>query len=963
MTLARAAAGLLLAAAAAAAAPAARAQVVPPGGRWRTIDTEHFRVSFLAPLEPQARRAAAQAEIAWTRLARHLHPPRGRIDLVVADNVDYSNGFTTVFPTNRITIYILPPLDVPSLQFYDSWYEELETHELTHAFHLDRTRGWWNVAQHVFGRAPLLFPNAYEPAWITEGLAVYEESALTGAGRVKGTTSEMVVRSTAQRGEFPDFDRWSLATTRYPYGDIPYDYGAEYLNWLAVLHGDSTIRALVERTSVRPVPFFYNGAAEEAFGITFANGWSLWRDSIRAQVSGFADPARPVPGWKDLTHDGHTAIRPRWSDDGSLVYLGNLGKSFTAAYAIDSGGARREIGRRNSGDTNVPVDDGSILFAQLEYGDPYHVRSDLWRQIGGRVTRLTDGARLAQPDVRDDGRIVAVRYEPGTTSLVMVSRDGRTIVPVTGVAADTEWAEPRWSPDGHRIAATRWTRGGYADVVVLDTAGRVLRAFTHDRAFDASPAWTPDGKAVLFSSNRTGFTELYVALVADSAPPRLISRSSTAITYPSVAPDGRTFAAVRYDADGEHVGVAPLDTAGAAPAPLDTIFVAPPFPATPADSSPARAYSPFPALWPHYWLPVLGTNTMSDLTFGAYTSGNDVIGRHAYFAQALVDPWQHQNTFNAGYAYAGLGQPVLTLAASQYWDQFGVYDSTATVIGSLFRRTRTLDVGAVVRRLRAYSTAFVSLAGGLEERHYTTAPDTLLADLPSYYQSDERFWTLAATAGYANAAQPIQGVSPEDGVSALVAGTFKWHEGTSEIWSEALQGSLAAYLALAHGSFAHPVLRARGALGTATGQNPSVFDLGGVSGGGAMLLPGVVLGSPRFFPVRGFPPGVESGTKAAAGTVELVLPLAALHHGFGFFPLFLDRSSLTLFSDAGSAWGQYTAGDAQTNLVASVGGELTIFVGVPYDAAYSLRLGVAAPVHNGSGIAVPAATFYVTLGY
>jgi len=196
----------------------------------------------------------------------------------------------------------------------------------------------------------------------------------------------------------------------------------------------------------------------------------------------------------------------------------------------------------------------------------------------------------------------------------------------------------------------------------------------------------------------------------------------------------------------------------------------------------------------------------------------------------------------------------------------------------------------------------------------------------------------------------------------VVAGSVKWLDGTSGVWSETLQGSLSAYLALGHGSFAHPVLRARGALGTAGGQNPAAFDLGGVSGGDVMLLPGVNLGASRFFPVRGFNPGIETGTKIAAGTVELVLPLAALHRGFGCFPLFLDRTSVTLFGDAGSAWGPSTAGDAQTNAIASLGGELTIFVGIPYDAPFALRLGAAFPVVNNSGVAVPSATFYITLG-
>ncbi len=938
----------------------AAAQGVPPDGNWRTITTAHFRVHFLPQVEGPARRAAAQAEIAYAKLAAHLHTPRGVVDLVIADNVDFSNGFTTVFPTNRITIYALPGLDDPSLEFYDSWFEQITTHELTHTFQLDRTAGWWAIGQDVLGRAPLLFPNTYEPAWMTEGLAVYYESALTDAGRVNGTISSMVVRSTAQQRALPYYDRWSLATTVYPYGNISYDYGAEFLDYLATVHGEPSLGDLVERASRRPIPFTYNGAASGAFGISFADGWQRWRDSLALAVHGLPPAAEPMNGWRDLTHTGYDALRPRWADDGSLLYAGNLGKSFTAAYSLDTTGAERSEGRRNSGDTQVPMSNGGILYAQLEYTDPYHVRSDLYTELAGKKTKLTHGARLAQPDARGDGAIVAVRYEPATTTLVRVSADGRAITPLTGTAADTEWAEPRWSPNGALIAATRWTRGAYADVVVMDTAGRIVRTFTHDRAFNASPSWSPNGRAVLFTSNRTGAQNVYIALVEGDAPPRRIGNASTGMFYPTLSPDGRTLVAVRYDADGDHVGIAPFDTSGAAPTPLDSSFLAPPYAAAVSDSSPSTSYSPFPALWPHYWLPAIALNTLNGVTFGAYTSGSDVIGRHAYYVQALFDPWHYQNVFDAAYAYAGLGQPVMSLEATQYWDQFN--DPIGPSGGTLFRRTRAMNLTATLRRLRVYSTAFASLSAGILQKHYTTTPDSLLPLLPAYYSSDPDFWSVGAAAGYANAATPPTGVSPEDGISTNVAATFRWLDGESALWSQSLQASMSGYVALAHGSFAHPVLRARVAAGATSGSNPMLFDLGGVSGGGVVLLPGVTLGSPRYFPVRGFTAGVESGERIVSGTVELVLPLAGIHHGFGFFPIFLDRSSLTLFSDAGSSWAPGESGGASTRPVASAGAEVTIFVGVPYDAAYALRFGVAVPYENQSGVATPAVTFYFTLG-
>jgi len=82
---------------------------VDPRGAWRTLSTAHFRVHFTPALEEQGRRAAANAERAYELLARELTPPRGPIDLVLADNVDFSNGFASIFPSNRIVLYAQPP--------------------------------------------------------------------------------------------------------------------------------------------------------------------------------------------------------------------------------------------------------------------------------------------------------------------------------------------------------------------------------------------------------------------------------------------------------------------------------------------------------------------------------------------------------------------------------------------------------------------------------------------------------------------------------------------------------------------------------------------------------------------------------------------------------------------------------------------------------------------------------------
>src|SRR5439155_5359339 len=149
---------------------------VAPNKSYRTIHTAHFYVTFTAATEPMARRLAVDAERAYGLLASELHPPRGPIDILVADDADLSNGSATPYPTNRIVVYANPPLEASSLRFTDDWAAMVITHELTHIFHLDRSRGIWRLGQWIFGRSPYLFPNTYAPSWLTEGLAVYSES-------------------------------------------------------------------------------------------------------------------------------------------------------------------------------------------------------------------------------------------------------------------------------------------------------------------------------------------------------------------------------------------------------------------------------------------------------------------------------------------------------------------------------------------------------------------------------------------------------------------------------------------------------------------------------------------------------------------------------------------------------------------------------------------------------------------
>ena len=931
---------------------------VRPDAAWRTIPTEHFRVHFAPATEPLARRAAVDAERAYVQLARELVPPRGTIDLVISDDADYSNGYASTFPTNRIVVFAHPPVDALSLRNYGDWMMLVITHELTHVFHLDRVRGPWSGLQRVFGRNPALFPASYEPSWLIEGLAVYYESRLTGVGRLQSSDHRAIARATALGGTFPRLADVSLSSTHFPGGGAVYVYGSLLFDELARAHGDSGVPRFVERSSGQLIPFFLDRAARKSFGATFTDAWHAVRDSARA---GAGVARAPMPGWRPLASGFDFAEDPRWRDS-TLIVSANTGKETSAAYEIEPSGRRRRLGRRVGGGANSPLADGSLLFAQLEFDGPYVVRSDLYIESRNGTRRLTRNARLSQPDARADGEIVAIRLEAGTTEPVRVARDGSRLWPLVAASLDTQWAEPRWSPDGARIVAVRIPRGGFSDIVVLDSSGRVLSVVDREsRSVSASPAWTADGKRIVFASDRTGVRELYVAN-ADPMPDRAsvpvrISDAATALAFPEPRPLGTSgaateLAAVHLTADGYVIGMAPIpggdalvDTSGAVAA------AGRHFPDVSTVTTTSRRYSAWRTLVPRYWFPIIDGGN-GETRFGASTSANDVIGRHAYVAEA----WAGSRGIEQGgalyYEWAGLANPLADISVDQSWDALGaIVDSNNVALGTLRRRMRTAAASLVWRRQRTRSVIAFRLGGQYEWRDYAADTRELLSQLSPFYARTRELPAVIATIAASNAQRPSRSISPEDGLGAHLSAERHWEARVKASAYSRLTGAVTGYRSLGLPGYAHHVLALRAAGGWTNAVDGTELTIGG-STGDEVAIATTNVGGRREFPIRGYQAGSLGGTRVLAGSAEYRAPAFRPSRGIRFLPLFIDRTAVTLFSDVATAWCSASlvaarrCGSASRpgSPLVSAGAELLAETAFPYDAPLLLRLGYAAPV-------------------
>ena len=95
----------------------------------------------------------------------------------------------------------------------------------------------------------------------------------------------MIIASTARTHGMLGIDKWSLATTRYPYGDIAYGDGSLFIDYLARTRGAPSIGQFVERVERRhdSVPPESHGASRDSASRSATRGASGRIASRRAR--------------------------------------------------------------------------------------------------------------------------------------------------------------------------------------------------------------------------------------------------------------------------------------------------------------------------------------------------------------------------------------------------------------------------------------------------------------------------------------------------------------------------------------------------------------------------------------------------------------------------------------------------------------------------------------------------------
>ncbi len=595
------------------AAAGARAQPYDPAFRWRTLETPRFRVHYHQGEEALAQDVAREAERAHALLAPKLGSSPRRTEIVLSDDQDEANGMATPLPYDTIRLFAVPPASGSELQDYRSWLRQLVQHEYTHILHLDRIGGIPAVVNRVFGK--VWPPNGLTPSFMIEGLAVLNESEGDPAsGRNASAQFDMEARALALDGPFPRLDEVSNPFLRWPLGDVPYLLGGRFMGFLQARYGPDAIAGFIAEQGATVWPYAPSWAGRRWFG---GNGFpELWAEYVEAERA-YAEGRRawirerPVTQPTPLTRRGGELLHPRFSPDGTFVAYRERGLDEAPGLrrvALDG----RDLGRVTVVDANGALALASPHEAVVAIGEVFHeyrVYDDLYRVNldSGDRRRITRGERATDPDVATDGTVVYVRRTGGGTMALVRRRPGEE-AEVLFAHRGAEVYRPRIAPDGR--VAFELHEGGRRDIAVWHD-GRVVRA-TDDDALDTAPAWTPDGRFVLFASDRGGVLNLH-AWEASSGQVRQVTNVELGAQEPDVSPDGRTIVFLSYSRAGYDLATIPFDEATwlepFPPPPVPSVATAP----TAAEVSlpdplPSRAYSAWPTVGPTFWFPLVSSD-------------------------------------------------------------------------------------------------------------------------------------------------------------------------------------------------------------------------------------------------------------------------------------------------------------------------------------------------------------------
>lgn len=251
----------------------------------------------------------------------------------------------------------------------------------------------------------------------------------------------------------------------------------------------------------------------------------------------FAPASQSARHFSAITNFAGVQSQPAVSPDGrSAAFVSDRDGHYNIYVVLSGGGSLLQV----TNDANLKArpawsPDGSTLaYARLNDSGLW----DIWQvpALGGSTRRVILNA--ADPAWSPDGHSLAYEKSPDHSLWVsgLSGENPRMVAP--GGTDTLRDIQPRFSPDGARIAFVAQSSGPYGELNVVEVASGKVRRLTNDEALALSPAWSNDGHFIYFASSRGGTMNLW-KISADGGRPEQVTAGQGDDAELDVSSDGK----------------------------------------------------------------------------------------------------------------------------------------------------------------------------------------------------------------------------------------------------------------------------------------------------------------------------------------------------------------------------------------------------------------------------------------
>jgi len=916
-----------------------------PALSWKTLNTPHFQIHYHDEILDSAKELAAIAEKTHSQLIHYIGwTPDSPTQVILTDRMDFANGWATPIPRNTMTIIVSPPDEINTLEDFNHWLEIVFIHEYTHILHVDKVFGAPGLLRKIFGRYDFFFPNAFQPAWVLEGIATYiETDDIKNVGRGQNTSFKTLMRLDVEHGIKP-VHQVNQPMVSWPAGTTRYLYGVYFMNFIRDRYGDEQLRDWLHQYS-NNFFWFINTNARKTLGKDFNQLWQEFEVYLEEEFRPAIDEikAAGVTEATNISNAGYFTGYPRSLPNGDLYYVSNDFASHPKLMVLKQGAPKPTKLVDVEGERFDIHHEAGILLAKIDLTKSVNLFSDLYRiDFDGNETQLTKGKRYTYATWSPDGQqIIAVQNANGNKALHLLSADGAFIETLWQGTHKEVISQPDWSPDGKSVLAAVWRHDTQWDLEEFSLQGKTWRKLTHNAFIEGQPQYSADGSAVLFVADYSGVFNV-MRMDLESGNIHMLTNLLGGAFSATPTADGKGLYFMGIHPDGYDIYHLPL--AQAKPIDVDQPSQSPtanndsknPLKDIPADDSytpegtKTTGYNGLSKLAPTMWLPTVYFDSSNDVAeVGIATYGNDPLLRHLYSLQIAYD---YKNDITSGqldYIY-DRWNPAIKLSALRNPLHYYQADKLRRI-----RMEETLTAELIFPFLRRDQQWALHL-GMVYDKESDKWTDSNIAPVDSF--TDQ---LLGVATSYNSAKFYPKSISMADGQRfRLVAEDSDLLDSdyTGQVYTADWRG----YLALG----ARHVLTGRLAGGWGS-DDPQPFRLGGVDEGFILESPGKTVGVPttqifnkRSYALRGYKEGIPQliGRRMSLAEMEWRFPIVLVERGYMSPPVGIHNIYGKLFYNIGDAWQDEFA---SSDLLQGAGLELNTEFVIGYFLPLNLRLGYA----------------------